>query len=195
MTLDHPHGQIYAFPFLPPQLKAQWESTQQTPDLWAQILDKELQDEADGNGRIIAQTDGFIAGVPYFARYPYEVHLWARRAGVHSLSQMNAGERRELAAMIQLVVRRYENLFPDSSIDFPTLMLMQQISEQPNCENFRFHIEWLPLQRSAEKLKYRASIESGTGTFLNDSLPETQAAQLKALEPTTPQLPSIMFAD
>ncbi len=195
MTLDHPHGQIYAFPFLPPFLKAQWEATRRAADdgqdLWSQIVERELQDEK----RIIAQSEGFVAGVPYYARYPFEVHIWARRKGVSSLLQMNGRERGELAAMLQMIVRRYENLWPDSLIDFPSLMLMQQIAKLDGADDFRFHIEFLPLQRSEEKLKYRASIESGTGTFLNDALPETQAAAIQAAAPHDLVMPSISFDD
>jgi UDPglucose--hexose-1-phosphate uridylyltransferase len=100
-----------------------------------------------------------------------------------------------LAGVMKNIVCRYENLWPDSPIDFPTLMLMQQISKMDGAENFRFHIEYLPLQRSEEKLKYRASIESGTGTFLNDALPEAQAAQLRAIAPQQIELPNILFED
>jgi UDPglucose--hexose-1-phosphate uridylyltransferase len=90
-------------------------------------------------------------------------------------------------------VTRYENVWPGNDIGFPTLMLMYQLSKLPGVENYRFHIEFLPLQRSPEKLKFRASIESGPGTFLNDALPETQAAELRAVAPSTVELPDILF--
>jgi len=67
------------------------------------------------------------------------------------------------------------------------------MSKQEGAERFRFHIEYLPLQRSPEKLKYRASVESGTGTFLNDALPETQAAELRATAPLDVVLPDVVF--
>jgi UDPglucose--hexose-1-phosphate uridylyltransferase len=203
MTLDHPHGQIYAFPFLPPLLQKQWEfsladtsstspSTSGAPDNWQAILDKEERDEV----RIIAQTPGFLAAMPYYARYPFEVHIWARRAGVSSLVEMKPQERRELAAILGHVTRRYENVFPGSPFGFPTLMLMQQMSPlsgRAHAEKFRFHIEFLPLQRAADKLKFRASVESGAGTFLNDSLPEAQAALLRQAPPHDLTLPNIVF--
>jgi UDPglucose--hexose-1-phosphate uridylyltransferase len=192
MTLDHPHGQIYAMPFLPPMLQRQWEQTLAYGPgggLWERILQKE---ERDGT-RIIAQTDGFMAVQPFYARYPYEVHILARRAGVHSLLEMTPQERRELAGILRNIATRYENLWPDAKYGFPTLMLMQQLSNMVGVEQFRFHIELYPLQRSPDKLKYRASIESGTGTFLNDALPETQAAELRDVAPRDVELPSIIF--
>lgn len=188
MTLDHPHGQIYAFPFLPPQLAAHWKQTQEVPDLWNKIVEREQ------NGpRVIAQTAGFLAAIPYFARYPYEVHIWAKRDGVHSLAEMTAQERSELAGILKNITLRYENLWPDAKYGFPTLMLMQQLSKFEGVEKYRFHIELLPLQRSVDKLKYRACIESGTGAFLNDALPENQAAELRQSVPHEVELPSITF--
>lgn len=189
MTLDHPHGQIYAFPFLPPMIQAKWNQTQSVPNLWQRIVDR----EASGP-RVIAETEGFLAAVPFYARYPYEVHIWARREGVHSLTQMTPDERRQLAGLMKNIVSRYENMWPDAKYGFPTMMLMHQLSERENVENFRFHIEWLPLQRSVDKLKYRACIESGTGSFLNDALPESQADELRQAAPHEVELPQILFS-
>lgn len=183
MTLDHPHGQIYALPFVPPILRRQWDQTRVwagREGLWEQVISRELNDEA----RVVAQTPGFLAAIPFFARYPYEVHIWARRPGVNSLLEMTPDERRQLAGMLKNITSRYDHVFAeDDKYGFPTLMIMQQLSKVEGCEEFRFHIEFYPLQRSPDKLKYRASIESGTGTFLNDALPETQAAILRGLEP------------
>lgn len=189
MTLDHPHGQIYAFSFLPPVVQKQYQQTLAQPRLWQHIIEKELRDQT----RIIAQTDGFLAAVPFYARYPYEVHIWAKRPGVSSLAGMTPQERRELAGILGNVTARYENLWPNAKYHFPTLMLMQQLTNIAGAEDFRFHIEFYPLQRSADKMKYRASIETGAGTFLNDALPETQAGELRNALPEKIELPSIIF--
>jgi UDPglucose--hexose-1-phosphate uridylyltransferase len=192
MTLDHPHGQIYSFPFLPPQLKSQWEQTQafsgSDNGLWEQVVAREESDE-----RVIAQTDGFLAAVPHYARYPYETHIWAKRPGVNSLLEMTPQERRELAGMLKNVTSRFENMWPDAVYGFPTLMLMHGLSKFDGVERYRFHIEFLPLQRSPDKLKYRGCIESGAGTFLNDALPENQAKELRAAAPHEVELPTILF--
>jgi len=191
MTLDHPHGQIYAFPFLPPYVQRQWEQSTAIAgrSLWDRVLDKEEGDAV----RIIAETAGFLAAQPFYARYPYEVHIWARRAGVSSLLEMTPDERRQLSGLLKNITSRYENLWPDATYGFPTLMLMQQLSNLSGVENFRFHVEFYPLQRSPHKMKYRAAVESGTGTFLSDALPETQAAELRAAQPHQVELPTILF--
>jgi UDPglucose--hexose-1-phosphate uridylyltransferase len=158
------------------------------PDLWKRIVEREA-----AGPRVIAQTEGFLAAIPYYARYPYEVHIWAKRDGVHSMSEMTPEERRELAGILKNITLRYENLWPDAKYGFPTLMLMQQLSKLDGVEKYRFHIELLPLQRSPDKLKYRACIESGTGAFLNDALPETQAEELRQSAPHAVELPTITF--
>jgi UDPglucose--hexose-1-phosphate uridylyltransferase len=66
----------------------------------------------------------------------------------------------------------------------PLMMLLRQRPAKGDHPYFHFHIDILPIQRSATKLKYLASMESGTGTFLNDTLPEEQAALLREKEPT-----------
>jgi UDPglucose--hexose-1-phosphate uridylyltransferase len=195
MTLDHPHGQIYGFSFLPPDLQKQWDQTQAfwkgNSGLWEKVIEKELRDQ----NRIIAETDGFLAAMPFYARYPYEVHVFAKRQGVSDLISMTPVERRELAGIMKNISLRYENLWGDQAVyGFPTLMLMQQLTKQSGAERYRFHIEFFPLQRSPEKLKYRASIETGTNTFLNDALPENQAAELRAAEPASVDLPNLLFA-
>jgi UDPglucose--hexose-1-phosphate uridylyltransferase len=189
MTLDHPHGQIYAMPFLPPIQKAKWEQTQAQPELWKRVVEKELRDQE----RVIAETEYFLAAMPFYSRFPYEVHIWAKRSGVCSLLEMTPQEHRELAGMLKHITQRYDNLWPGNKFGFPTLMLMHQLSNLNGCENFRFHIEFYPLQRSPDKLKYRASIETGTGTFLNDALPEAQAEELRKTEPQSIELPTILF--
>ena len=193
MTLDHPHGQIYALPFLPPLTQRKWDQTRAFAarglDLWQCVIEKEQKDGV----RVLAETDGFLMAQPFYARYPYEVHIWAKRAGVSSLLEMTPQERRELTGLLKNITTRYENLWPNPKYGFPTLMLMQQLSGLEEVEEFRFHIEFYPLQRSPDKLKYRASIESGTGTFLNDAAPEAQAAELRATAPQNVTLPAMLF--
>jgi UDPglucose--hexose-1-phosphate uridylyltransferase len=195
MTLDHPHGQIYAMPFLPPLTQRKWDQTRafaaRGESLWQRVIAKEQKDGV----RVLAQTEGFLMAQPFYARYPYEVHIWSKRAGVSSLLEMAPQERRELAGLLKNITTRYENLWPNAKYGFPTLMLMQQLSALEAVEEFRFHVEFYPLQRSPDKLKYRASIESGAGTFLNDATPEAQAAELRATAPHDVKLPPALFND
>src|ERR1700733_14885665 len=80
VTLSHPHGQIYAYPFVPPVVlreieRAQAHRAATQRCLFCDVRDRELED----GRRIVAQEDGWVAYVPFFARYPYETHLVATR--------------------------------------------------------------------------------------------------------------------
>ncbi|HHT67907.1 MAG TPA: galactose-1-phosphate uridylyltransferase [Firmicutes bacterium] len=179
VTLSHPHGQIYAFPFIPPTLEKELQSAlehQMATDkcLYCDILAEEKQDQE----RIIAENKDFIAFVPFFARYPYEVHIYAQRH-LTSLAELDFEEQESLASMLKEVVVKYDELF---GFSLPYIMVLHQAPPKGDYPHYHFHIEFYPLNRSAEKLKYLAGVESGAGTFITDMSPEQQAARLRGDE-------------
>lgn len=181
VTLHHPHGQIYAYPFIPPIPERELEMSkahlrEHGECLFCRVLREELQD----GRRIVAENDSFVAFVPFFARYPYEIHIMAREH-VPSLAQFTGKEERELAAMLKLVLAKYDNVFLKS---FPYIMVMhQQPTNGTGGEYAHFHIEFYPPLRTREKLKYLAGSEAGAGTFINDTIPEEKAKELRELAP------------
>ncbi|MDI7247779.1 MAG: galactose-1-phosphate uridylyltransferase [Bacillota bacterium] len=184
VTLEHPHGQIYAFPFIPPRPARElesaarhWHSTGRC--LFCDILEREI---ADGR-RIVAQSDGFVAVVPFFARYPYEVHILPRRHAA-SLLDFADDERWGLAEILKVVLQKYDNLF---GFSLPYIMAMHQApTDGREYPHYHYHIEFYPPNRTATKLKYLAGCESGAGTFINDTLPEETAATLRTTPPCEP---------
>jgi UDPglucose--hexose-1-phosphate uridylyltransferase len=82
--------------------------------------------------------------------------------------------------MLKWVTLKYDNLY---QMSFPYMMLLHQTPTKGRFPYFHFHIEFYPPHRSKEKLKYLASVETGAGTFLNDSLAEEKAAELRAVSP------------
>jgi len=82
--------------------------------------------------------------------------------------------------MLKWVTRKYDNLF---GFSFPYMMLMHQAPTRGKFPYFHFHIEFYPPHRRKDKLKYLASAETGGGVFLNDSLAEEKAAELRAVSP------------
>ena len=80
VTLAHPHGQIYAYPFIPPtsrqrnRRRPQVTKKQTGQNLYDTIVAEEMRD----GQRIVAENDHFLAIVPFYARYPYEVHILAK---------------------------------------------------------------------------------------------------------------------
>ncbi len=183
VTLAHPHGQIYAYPFIPPiagrELAAAKKHYDKTGrDLLGDVLAQELED----GRRVVAQNAHFVAVVPFYARYPYEVHVLAR-APRPAISDFDATERRALAEILKVVMEKYNNLFQRS---MPYIMLMHQRPSDNTSEHYnyyRFHIEFYPPYRTADKLKYLAGSEAGAGTFINDTLAEEKAQTLRDTPP------------
>ncbi len=180
VTMPHPHGQIYAFPFVPPRLErehavARRYQRKNQRCLYCHILEKE---RGDGR-RIIAENERFTALVPFYARWPYEVHIFSRRH-CGTLREFEEPEERALAQMLKWVTQKYDNLY---GFSFPYMMVLHQAAAKGKHPYFHFHIEFYPPHRSKEKLKYLASVETGSGSFLNDSLAEEKAQELRSTPP------------
>ena len=178
VTLTHPHGQIYAYPFVPPvigreleQSRLHWQKTQRC--LLCDIVSEELRFEA----RVVAQNNSFVAYVPFFARWPYELHVSAKRH-LQALTDLSSAERWDLASLLKIVLVAFDRLF---NLSLPYMMVIhQRPCDGPAYDDFHFHIEvCTPPLRTATKLKYLAGSESGAGTFINDRLPEESAAALR----------------
>jgi UDPglucose--hexose-1-phosphate uridylyltransferase len=183
VTIHHPHGQIYAFSFLPPKVErsianenAHHQKTGRC--LHCDIVNDELKDER----RLVAHNDEFVAFVPFYARYPYEVHIYARQH-VQSMSEFSARQVDALASLLHSVLKKYDNLW---GFSMPYMMVIhQKPTDGKTYPGSHFHIEFYPPLRTPEKLKYLAGCESGAGTFVNDTLPEVKAGELRKAEPST----------
>ena len=179
VTLHHPHGQIYAYPFVPPlilqelsQARAHWDTRREC--LLCDIL---RQERSDGR-RMIVENRSFAAYIPFFARWPYEVHVVSNRH-IQAITELTSGERRDLASLLKSLLVAYDRLF---DISFPYMMVMhQRPTDGGDYEHYHFHIEFYPPLRSAHRLKYLAGSETGAGMFINDTLAEQKAAELRAL--------------
>jgi len=180
VTMPHPHGQIYAFPFIPPRLECEIAAAQahyraRRRCLFCDILRKERQVKQ----RLVAENRLFTAFLPFYARWPYEVHILARRH-LGAMDEFTVAEERALAEILKWITLKYDNLFQFS---FPYMMLFHQAPTRGRFPFFHFHIELYPPHRSRDKLKYLAGSENGAGTFLNDSLAEGKAAELRNVQP------------
>jgi len=180
VTMPHPHGQIYAFPFIPPlpdielEAAAEYRTTHKAC-LYCTLLEKELADKE----RIVVANDSFVAFVPFAARFPTEIQIYSRRH-VGFVGDMTDTEIHDFADMLSTVRKKYDNLY---GFLLPLMMIVRQSPARGDHPYFHFHVEFLPLQRSANKLKYLASVETAGGTFLNDTRAEEQAAHLRATPP------------
>ena len=188
VTLHHPHGQIYAYPFIPPRIRTELEQSRAHTDGMGRCLLCDILGEERRDGRrIVAENDSFAAYIPFFARYPYEVHISSTRH-LQALIDLSADEQRALASILKTVLVAYDKLF---NLSFPYMMVLhQRPTDDANYDHYHFHIEFYPPLRTATKLKYLAGSETGAGMFINDTLAEEKAAELRGhVEPVVWQTP------
>ncbi len=183
VTLTHPHGQIYAFPFVPPVPAKELASAGRYRRANGTCLHCDVtRAEARDGRRVVFANEGFLAFVPYFGRYPYEVHLVSRQHRA-SLLELTDNERCDLAEALQTTLRKYDSLW---SRPMPFVMVVHQKPADgrryPGCH---LHLELTPPYRSRDKLKFLAGCETGAGVFINDARAEEIAAALRAAEPHT----------
>ena len=165
VTLHHPHGQIYAFSFLPPIMETMAKSFREGCDLTKLT---ELESYS------VAQTSTASAFVPPFARFPYEVWIVPKRFRP-SPAALDAEEVRDCASLLACVAQRYDAFFGRAC---PYVMIVYAAPRGME-ECFPFHIQFYPLLRAPQKLKFLAGCELGAGSFLVDILPETAAQSLR----------------
>jgi UDPglucose--hexose-1-phosphate uridylyltransferase len=176
VTLHHPHGQIYGYPFVPPRtarmLQVARDHLAQTGRCIAcDVLKEELQ-----STRVVLQTPGWVAYVPSAARWPFEVALVPRRH-VPDLAALDDDERAELGELQADVLRRLDGVF---DLPMPYMAGWLQAPVRSDREVGHLRLEIVSSRRSAAKLKYLAASESVMGAFINDIAPEQAAEMLRA---------------
>jgi UDPglucose--hexose-1-phosphate uridylyltransferase len=175
----HPHCQIYATNFVFKTIETEAGAGERHLASTGHVLFQDVlaAEQADGR-RIVVENDSAIAFVPYFARYAYEVFV-APKATHPSLAALSAAERRDLAAVLQEVLVRFDNLW---QMPFPYVMPLHQApTDGRESPGFHFHIEFHPPLRKPNLLKYLAGPEIGGGNFLSDTAPEEKAAELRTV--------------
>ncbi|HHW10502.1 MAG TPA: galactose-1-phosphate uridylyltransferase [Firmicutes bacterium] len=184
VTLHHPHGQIYAYPFLPPLMEKELEQCTKHWQDTGRCLGCDILTMEKEGGRVLHSDGSFLTFVPFFARFPFETHIWPLRH-VAYLPELTDGERWSLARALQQLVQTYDRLFAKP---MPYMMAMHQrpAKREEVGGLYHMHIEFLPLARTATKLKYLAGSESGAGAFITDMSPEFQAENLRAAAAGTP---------
>jgi UDPglucose--hexose-1-phosphate uridylyltransferase len=176
VTLHHPHGQVYAYPFMPPVPELELRADER---LGGCALCALMRDELADGRRLVYEREEVVAYVPHAARWAYEAHVVVRRH-CPSLLECQAGELRSLAAALQALVRGYDSLFERS---FPYVMVVHQAPTSSAADGLALgghvHVEFYPPLREARKLKYLAGSEQGAGTFIADTVPEESAVSLR----------------
>jgi len=178
VTLHHPHGQIYAYPFVPPRPGKELEAAREYHAKENRCLHCDIlaQEQADGR-RVVAKGEHFTAFVPFYARFPYEAHVYSRRCAP-SIASLGGDERRDLACVLKRLLVGYDNLF---GFSLPYMMVMHQAPTDggDHAGVAHFHVEFYPPNRTADKLKYLAGSETGAGAYIVDVVPEDTSRELR----------------
>lgn len=169
VTLAHPHGQIYAFPFIPRVQQDALTSFDEGYDLAAYVKNH----KADFG---VTSAGGIEAFCPSFARFPYETWLapCVRKSGPWDFTEE---EKDGFAHLLGDMTRRYDTFF-----EGPTAyMLSLHAAPLGHEDNWHFTAQFYPLLRSPGRVKYLAAVEQSSGTFTVDVMPESAAKTLRAL--------------
>lgn len=182
VTLHHPHGQIYAYPFVPPLPARELEQqrlhlSHHQRGLLEALISRELEEQR----RMVYAGDEAVAFMPVCARYSYELWVAPRRA-VPLLGALDDAERMDLARALKTVLLKLDGLW---GRPFPYVLVLHQAPTdgRPHPEA-HLHFELYPALRMPGRLKYLAGSELGAGVFTADTLPEEKVKELQAVEVT-----------
>ena len=172
-TIDHPHGQIYGYPFVPPA-----PANEMLPD-GSCAMCRELESELGAKERVVAERGDWVAWVPFASGYAYGVRI-APRAHVGALPALDATARDDLAGLLIDVLGRYDRLWPapHAGYRFPYLLWFHQAPANGDA-GWHLHAHIAPPLRAPGVLRYVASGELGSGTLSNPVVPEDAARALR----------------
>ncbi len=175
-TIDHPHGQIYAYSFVPPTPAREGEVARQSGRC---PMCHEVEAEVADGTRVVTQAGDWVAWVPYASEYAYGMRL-APRSHLGSLPALDAQERDDLARLLADALQRYDRLWPPPRPGylFPYLLWFHQAPAEGGDE-WHVHAHVAPPLRAPGVTRYVASGELGGGTLSNTVAPEAAAAALR----------------
>jgi len=178
-TLSHPHGQLYALGHLPPFVAPRIAALRAHRAAHDECLGcRVVADDLAGAERTIVTNPSFTVSVPYAPDWPLEVHVRAKRHGARRLPDLTMPERRDLAAALRDVVRRYDDLY-ENPLSYMMVGQQAPVDDAGDAvDDWHLSFEFLPPNRGPHTLKARASVETAAGFFINDTVPEVSARML-----------------
>jgi UDPglucose--hexose-1-phosphate uridylyltransferase len=175
VTLHHPHGQIYALPFVAPRLSRMVEQALRYEG--GNLFDDLVAASLEAGTRVVARNEHWVAFVPEAARWPYEVRIFPS-VRVPDLPALDEQARAAFGPLYLDVLRRFDALFGRPA---PYIAAWHQapVADPAAREAFAAHLQVLSIRRAPGKLKYLAGTESGMGVWINDIVPEEAAHRLR----------------
>lgn len=179
VTLSHPHGQIYAYPFPTPRaVTLSANAARHRRAHGSNLFGDLLGAERAAGIRVVAANEEWTAFVPPFARWPYEVQLYPHRR-VTDIPDLDDAQRDGFAALYLDVLQRFAHRF---DTPMPYVAAWNQTPKTAASQDvWWLHLQLFSIRRTAHKVKYLAGSESGMQVFISDTTPETVAAELRAV--------------
>jgi UDPglucose--hexose-1-phosphate uridylyltransferase len=179
VTLHHPHGQIYAFPFVAPKLAQMVTQAREfaAASDGANLFDDMVAAELAAGTRVVTRNEHWVVFVPEAARWPYEVRIFPL-VRVPDLPALGDAARDSFGPLYLDVLRRFDALFGQPA-PYIAAWYQAPVRDADARDRFAAHLQVLSVRRAANKLKYLAGTESGMGVWINDIVPEEAALRLR----------------
>ncbi len=178
VTMPHPHGQIYGYSWIPLRVQRKVDAAKaHYSEHKASIFDDMLAQEREDGRRIIFENDHFVCLLPFAADYPYGVMIMSKDP-VSNIVDFNTEQSISLASMLKDTTATLDALF---DLSFPYMMALYSspVNGEDLSAMWRFHIEFFPPLRSADKQKFNASSETAAWAACNPTAPEEKAIELR----------------
>ncbi|GAB3224414.1 galactose-1-phosphate uridylyltransferase [Glycomyces halotolerans] len=176
VTLHHPHGQIYGYPYITPHTRRHLDAAARHREATGRNLFGDILETERGGPRVVAANDHWTAFVPYAARWPFEVHLYPNERFA-DLAELPDAYVSAFAPLYLEVLGRFDAAFDDGPMPYMSGWHQAPVAEGRDLAWLR--LELVSTRRAAGKVKYLASSESVMGGFVNDLGPEKAAHILK----------------
>lgn len=178
VTMPHPHGQIYGYPFIPKRMELEYASCKEHFEEKGRCLICDMNREEESfRRRVIMENDDFIVYIPFFCEYPYGTYV-VSKAHKQNITQLTDKERDSLAQILRDITGTYDKVFDKQ---FPYMMCMYQspVNSEDVSDYYHFHIVFYPPLRAENNQKFNASSETGAWAHCNPTAPEEKAEELR----------------
>ena len=179
VTMPHPHGQIYGYSVTPKKIQLELDSSKKYFDknnkcLFCDMIENETKEK----DRIIFENEHFTVFLPFFCEYPYGVYIMPKRH-VGTIAELTDAEKSSFAKTLKDTTGMLDSLF---DYKFPYMMCMHNapVNSEDTSDHYHFHVEFFPPMRSADRVKFNASSETGCWAHCNPTAPEEKAEELRA---------------
>ncbi|HWQ74197.1 MAG TPA: galactose-1-phosphate uridylyltransferase [Syntrophomonas sp.] len=177
VTMPHPHGQIYKFPFVPKKIELKLNCAKQHMQKTDRCLFCDwLKAEQEFSKRVIFENEYFTVIIPFFSEFAFGTQIISKKH-IQYMNEFNEAEKLALAETIRNTAGMYDSLF---RMPFPYMMCMYNAPvNMGDMESFHFHIEFFTPMRAKDKQQFLASSETGAWAHCNPTAPEEKAEELK----------------